>query len=156
MPLYAKLIKEILTNKKKLEDNETITLTTECSGIIQNNMPSKLKDPGSFSIPCIIEKFVIDKAICDLVAIVSLMSLSICEKHKLEEVRPTRMSLQLADHFVKFPIGMLENVPVRICQFYIPINFIIMDIKEDSNIPIILGRPFLSTVGAIINVKKES
>ncbi|XP_050896830.1 uncharacterized protein LOC127103625 [Lathyrus oleraceus] len=70
------------------------------------------------------------------------------------ELRPSRMSVQLTDRSVKFSLGMLENVPVRTDQLYIPTDFIIMDIKEDSNIPIILGRPFLATVGAIINVKK--
>ncbi|XP_050890443.1 uncharacterized protein LOC127095854 [Lathyrus oleraceus] len=65
------------------------------------------------------------------------------------------MSLQLDDHSVRFPVGMLENIPIGIGQFYIPIDFIIMDIKEDSNIPIILGRPFFATVGAIIDVKRE-
>jgi len=70
------------------------------------------------------------------------------------ELRPTRISIQLADCSVKFPVGMLENVPMRIGQLYIPTDFIIMDIKEDSNIPIILGRPFLATAGAIIDVKK--
>ncbi|XP_058746214.1 uncharacterized protein LOC131619091 [Vicia villosa] len=127
MPSYAKFLKEILSNKKKLEDNETVMLTAECSAIIQNNMPPKLKDPGSFSIPCVIGKFVIDKTLCDLGASVSLMPLSIC---------------------------MLENIPVRIGQFYIPTDFIIMDIQEDSNIPIILGRPFLATTGATIDVKR--
>ncbi|XP_058733326.1 uncharacterized protein LOC131604928 [Vicia villosa] len=154
MPSYAKFLKDILSNKKKIVENETVTLSAECSAIIQNNMPPKLKDPGSFSIPCVIGKFVIDKALCDLGASVSLMPLSICEKLKLGELRPTRMSLQLADRSVKFPVGMLENVPVRIGQFYIPTDFIIMDIKEDPNIPIILGRPFLATAGAIIDVKK--
>ncbi|XP_058783187.1 uncharacterized protein LOC131657848 [Vicia villosa] len=124
MPSYAKFLKEILSNKKKIVENETVTLTAEY------------------------------KALCDLGASVSLMPLSICEKLKLGELRPTRMSLQLADRSVKFPVGMLENVPVRIGQFYIPTDFIIMDIKEDSNIPIILGRPFLATAGAIIDVKK--
>ncbi|XP_050914787.1 uncharacterized protein LOC127129692 [Lathyrus oleraceus] len=95
MPSYAKFLKEILSNKKKIEDNEIFTLTAECSAIIQNNTPSKMKDP--------------------------------C---------------------------MLENILVRIGQFYIPTDFIIMDIKEDSHIPIILGRPFLATDGAIIDVKK--
>ena len=66
MPSCAKFLKEILSNKKKIEDNETITLTAKCSAIIQNNMPPKLKDPGSFSIPCVIGKFVIDKALCYL------------------------------------------------------------------------------------------
>ncbi|XP_050897109.1 uncharacterized protein LOC127103918 [Lathyrus oleraceus] len=117
-------------------------------------MPHKLKDPGSVSIPCVIGMFVIDKALCDLGASISLMPLSICERIKMGELRPMRMSVQLADRSVKFPVGMLENVSVRIGRFYIPTDFIIMDIKEDSNIPIILGRPFLATVGAIIDVKK--
>lgn len=134
--------------------SETMTLTAKCSALIQNNMPHKLKDPGRFSIPCVIRKFAIDKALCDLGASVSLMPLSICEKLKLGKLRPTRMSLQLDDHSVKFPVGMLENIPIGIGQFYIPTDFIIMDIKEDSNIPIILGRPFFTTVGAIIDVKR--
>ncbi|XP_050897066.1 uncharacterized protein LOC127103868 [Lathyrus oleraceus] len=129
-------------------------LTVECSAIIQNNIPPKLKDPGSCSIPCVIGKFIIDKALCYLGASVSLMPLSTCGKLNLGELRPTKMSLQLADCSVKFPVGMPENVPVRIGQFYIPIDFVIMDIKEDSHIPIILGRPFLATARAIIDVKK--
>ncbi|XP_050897678.1 uncharacterized protein LOC127104536 [Lathyrus oleraceus] len=151
---YAKFLKEILSNKKKLEDDETMTLNTECSDIIQNNMPPKLKEPGSFSIPCVIGMFVIDRALCDLEVSVSLMPLSINERLKLGELRPTRMYLQLADRSAKYPIGMLENIPVQVGQFFIPTNFIIMDIKEDSNIPAILGRPFLATVGAIIDVKR--
>ncbi|XP_050893955.1 uncharacterized protein LOC127100728 [Lathyrus oleraceus] len=145
---------KILSNKKKLKDDKIVILTAECSAIIQNNMPPKLKGPGSFSIPRVIEKFIIDKAICDLGAIFSLMPLSTCEKLNLGELRPTKISLQLADRSVKFPTGMLENIPVRIGQFYIPTDFVIMDIKEDSHIPIILGRPFLATAGAIIDVKK--
>ena len=75
MPSYAKFLKEILSNKKKLEDIETVMLTVECSIIIQNNMPFKLKDTGSFSIPCVIGNFVIDKTLCDLGAIIILMAL---------------------------------------------------------------------------------
>ncbi|XP_058784693.1 uncharacterized protein LOC131659532 [Vicia villosa] len=154
IPSYANFLKEILSNKKKLEDNETVMLTAKCSAIIQNNMPPKLKDPGSFAILCVIGKFIIDKALYDLGVSVSLMPLSICEKLQSGELIPTRMSLQLANRSVKYPVGMLENIPVRICQFYIPTDFIIMDIHEDSNIPIILGRPFLATAGAIIDVKR--
>ncbi|XP_050893373.1 uncharacterized protein LOC127099956 [Lathyrus oleraceus] len=116
MHSYSKFLKEILSNKKKLKDDETVMLTAESNAIIQNNMPPKLKDPG--------------------------------------ELRPTKISLQLVDRPIKFPVGMLENIPVRIRQFYIPTDFVIMDIKEDSHIPIILGRPSLATVGAIIDVKK--
>ncbi|XP_058726313.1 uncharacterized protein LOC131597646 [Vicia villosa] len=129
-------------------------LTAECNGIIQNNMPPKLKDPGSFSILYVIGKMIIDKALCDLSASVSLMPLSICKKLNLGELKPTRMSFQLAGRSVKYPVGMLENIHVQLGQFYIPTDFIIMDIQEDSNIPVILGRPFLATVGAIIDVKR--
>ncbi|XP_050889660.1 uncharacterized protein LOC127094946 [Lathyrus oleraceus] len=114
MPSYAKFLKEILSNKKNLGDNETVMLTAECSAIIQNNMPPKLKDPSGFSIPRVIDKFIIDKALCDLGASVSLMPLSTCEKLNLGELRPTKMSLQLVDRSVKFLIGMLESVHVRI------------------------------------------
>lgn len=144
MPSYAKFLKEILSNKKKFEDDKTVMLTAECSATIQNNMPHKLKDPGSFSIPCIIGNFIIDKALYDLGANVSLMPLSTCKKLNLGELRLMKMSLQLADRSVKFPIG----------QFYIPTDFVIMDIKEVYHIHIILGRPFLATAGAIIDVKK--
>ncbi|XP_045791275.1 uncharacterized protein LOC123885979 [Trifolium pratense] len=154
IPSYAKFLKDILTNKKKIEEEETVMLTAECSSILQNNMPPKLKDPGSFSIPCVIGKHVIDRALCDLGASISLMPMPIYEKLKLGELRPTKMSIQFADRSVKYPLGILENVPVRIGQFFIPTDFIVMDIREDSNTPIILGRPFLATAGAIIDVKK--
>ncbi|XP_050875601.1 uncharacterized protein LOC127079235 [Lathyrus oleraceus] len=128
MPSYAKILKEILSNKKKLEDNKIVMLTAECIAIIQNNMPPKLKDPGSFSIPCVIRKFIIDKALCDLRAIVGLMPLSTCEKLNLGKLRPTKMSLQLADRYVKFPIGLPH--------------------------PYYFRKALLATVEAIIDVKK--
>ncbi|MCH99064.1 hypothetical protein A2U01_0020075 [Trifolium medium] len=64
------------------------------------------------------------------------------------------MSLQLAGRSIKYPLGILENVPVRIGQLYIPTDFVIMDIREDVDIPILLGRPFLATAGTIIDVKR--
>src|ERR1043165_8840077 len=120
MPSYAKFLKEILSNKKKIEDNEKITLTAKCSAIIQNKMPQKLKDPESFSIPCNIGKFVIDKALCNLGASISVMPLSISKKLDMGELRPTKISVQLEDQLVKYPVRILENVPVQIGQFYIP------------------------------------
>ncbi|XP_050918632.1 uncharacterized protein LOC127136071 [Lathyrus oleraceus] len=154
MRTYAKFLKEILSNKRKLDDDSTIELTEECNAIIQNKMPQKLKDPWSFSIPCVIGKFVIDKALCNLGASVSLMPLLISERLNLGNLKSSRMSLQLADHSVKYPVRILENVPVRIGQMYIPTDFIVMDIKEDSSVPILLGRPFLATAWAIIDVKR--
>jgi len=102
MPTYAKFLKEILSNKRKLEEYETVNLTKECSVIIQNKLPPKLKDSGSFSIPCIIGSEIIKKAMCDLGASVSLMPLSLYERMGIGELKPTRMTLQLEDRSVKY------------------------------------------------------
>ncbi|KAJ9170165.1 hypothetical protein P3X46_018293 [Hevea brasiliensis] len=93
MPSYAKFLNEILSNKKKLEEFETVALTEESNAILQNKLPPKLKDPGSFSMPCHIGDISIDKALCDLGASVSLMPLSIYEKVKIGEMKPTTISL---------------------------------------------------------------
>ncbi|XP_020258189.1 uncharacterized protein LOC109834561 [Asparagus officinalis] len=153
MPSYAKFLKEILSNKRKLEEYETVALTEECSAIIQNKLPPKLKDPGSFSIPCVIGNVSINRALCDLGASVSLMPMSIYKKLGIGDLKPTTISLQLADRSVKYPVGILEDVPIQVGKFFIPVDFVILEIEEDSNIPIILGRPFLATAGAIIDVK---
>ncbi|XP_058003695.1 uncharacterized protein LOC131180099 [Hevea brasiliensis] len=153
MPSYIKFLKEILSKKKRLKNYETVALTEECSAILQNKLPSKLKDPGSFSMPCLIGNMNIDKALCDLRASVSLMPLCICEKLNVGELRPITISLQLANRSVKYPVGILENIPIKVGKFFIPVDFIILEMEEDVQIPIILGRPFLATAGAIIDIK---
>ncbi|XP_057985296.1 uncharacterized protein LOC131170252 [Hevea brasiliensis] len=84
-------------------------ISKECSAILQNKLPPKLKDPGSFSIPYLIGDMRIDKALCDLIASVSLMPLSVCQKLEVGELKPITISLQLADRSVKYPAGILKN-----------------------------------------------
>ncbi|XP_021748570.1 uncharacterized protein LOC110714371 [Chenopodium quinoa] len=154
MPSYAKFLKDMLSNKKKLEENTTVALNAECSAILQNTLPKKLGDPDSYLIPVKLGDIKINRALCDLGASVSLMPLSICKKLQMGELKPTRISLQLADRSVKFPLGVLEDVPLRVGKFFIPCDFVVMEMDEDVNVPIILGRPFLATAGAIIDMKK--
>ena len=113
MPSYAKFLKEILSNKRKLEEDETIALTEECV-TIQNKLPTKLKDSDSFSIPYLIGNVSINHALGDLASSVSLMPLSMCEKLELGEMRPITISLQLADYSVKYSVGVLEDVPTKV------------------------------------------
>ncbi|XP_058008220.1 uncharacterized protein LOC131182883 [Hevea brasiliensis] len=153
MPSYTKFLKEILSKKRWLEDYETVALIKECSAILQNKLPPKLKDPGNFFIPCLISNMNIDKALCDLGASVSLMPLSICQKLDVGELKPITISLQLANRSVKYPIGILENIPIKIEKFIILIDFVVLEIEKDVQILIILGRPFLGIIGAIIDVK---
>ncbi|KAL5583050.1 hypothetical protein UlMin_015492 [Ulmus minor] len=152
MPKYAKFLKEVLSNKRRLEANEKVMLTEECRAILQRKIPPKLKDPGSFTIPCTIGDFEFDKVLCDLGASINLMPLSIFRKLSLGEVKPTTVSLQLADRSIKHPRGIIEDVLVKVDKFIFPADFIVLDMEEDREVPLILGRPFLATGRTLIDV----
>ncbi|GJZ64895.1 DNA-directed DNA polymerase [Tanacetum coccineum] len=152
MPKYAKFLKGLLSNKARLEEACTITMNERCSAVLLNKLPSKEKDPGSFTIPCDIGHLHIDNALADLGASISLMPYTMYEKLGLGEPKPTRMSLELADRSIQYPRGIAEDVLIKIDKFILPIDFVILDMREDSRIPIILGRPFLATARAMIDV----
>ncbi|XP_057719796.1 uncharacterized protein LOC130934223 [Arachis stenosperma] len=154
MPLYAKFLKELMTRKRNWGEKETIVLTEECNAIIQKKLPQKMKDLGSFQIPCIIGDIHIEKALCDLGASINLMSLTMMRRIKIEIAKPTRMALQLADRTFKFPHGVVEDLLVKVGKFIFPVDFVVLDMEEEANTSIILGRPFLATAGAIIDVQK--
>lgn len=150
IPSYAKFLKDILIYKRKLDDLKPL----EFNSITENKQAKKEKDPEIFSIPCVLGNHIIDKALLNLGANVSLMPLAVCNRLNLRDMQPTRISPKLVDQSVKYPIGILKDIPVRIRQLYIPTDFVVMDIKEDDEIAILLGRPFLSTIGAIIDVNR--
>ncbi|KAG8499030.1 hypothetical protein CXB51_005405 [Gossypium anomalum] len=101
-----KILKDLLTNKRKFEDFSTVELNEECSAILQNKLPTKLKDPGSFTIPCLIGSLNVENALTDLGASINLMPYKMFKQLGLEEPKPTRMSIQLADRSVKY-LGVL-------------------------------------------------
>ncbi|KAF5451909.1 hypothetical protein F2P56_026965 [Juglans regia] len=152
MPKYAKFLKDILSNKQKLEEHMIVMLTEESSTILQKKLPPKLKDPGSFTIPCTIGNSYFDKVLCDLGASINLMPLSVFRKLGVGEVNPTTIFLQLADRSIKYPRGLIEDVLVKVDKFIFPADFIVLDIKEDKVIPLILGNPFLAMRRTLIDV----
>ena len=93
IPTYVKFMKDILSKKRRLKNYETIALTEECSAIIQKKLPQKLKDLGSFTIPCTIGNVVFERALCDLGASINLMPLSIFRRLGLGEAKPTTVTL---------------------------------------------------------------
>ena len=153
IPLYAKFLKDILSKKRKIEDDETIALTRECIVVIQKKLPPKLKDPGSFSIPCVIGNETIEKTMFDLGASDFLLPLYLFKRFSIGELKPTRITLQLVDRSIIYLVGILEDIPIKVGKIYIPTDFVVVDIEEDSQIPILLGRSFLATAGVIIDVK---
>ena len=152
MPRYAKFLKDLLSNKTKLEEISIITIGAGCSAILQNKQLKKLKDPGSFTIPCLIGDLPVEKALADLGASINLMPYSLFKKLGLGEPKPTQMSLQLANWLVKCPKGVIEDVLVKVESFIFPVDFVIMDMDVDIEVSLILGRPFLATARAIIDV----
>ncbi|KAH9668785.1 hypothetical protein KPL70_021515 [Citrus sinensis] len=113
MPLHAKFMKEILSNKRKFEEHETVMLTEDCTAILKNKLPPKLKDPGSFNIPYTIGNTYFDKVLCDL------------------------------DRSIKYPRGIVEDMLVKVDKFIFPADVIVLDMAEDIELPLILDRPFL-------------
>ena len=109
-----------------------MALTEECSALIQKKLPPKLEDPGSFSISYWIRNISFERALCDLSADVSLMSLSVCKKLEMGELKSTMISLQLANCSIKHPIGILEDVPIKVGKFFIPTDFVVLEMEEDS------------------------
>ena len=154
MPIYVKFMKDILSQKRRLADFKTVNLTEECSAILQRKLPQKLKDPGGFTIPCTIGNAIFERALCDLGASINLMPLSIFKRLGLGEARPTTVTLQLADRSLKHLRGVIEDVLVKVDKFIFPANFIVLDMEEDKEIPIILGRPFLATGRVMIDVQR--
>ncbi|GKB72192.1 hypothetical protein Tco_0933604 [Tanacetum coccineum] len=121
---------------------------------MDKSKPRKEKDPGSFTLPCFINNVCFNNALVDLGASVSVMPLSTYLNLGLGELAHTKLTVELADRIVKYPKGIAENVLVGISKFVFPIDFIILDMPKDIKVPLILGKPFLSTTRAKIDVFK--
>ncbi|XP_061351437.1 uncharacterized protein LOC133296459 [Gastrolobium bilobum] len=139
MPHYAKFMKDLLSKKRKLKDGETLALTDECSALIQKKLPPKLKDLGSFSISIAIGNVEVGKTLCDLGESINLMPLSVCRALRIDKLKDTNVILHLADRSIKRPEGLVEDVLVK---------------EEDTEGPLLLGRPFLATARSLIDVEQ--
>ena len=154
---YANFLKDLCTIKKGLDIEKKAFLTEQVSAIIKRKYPVKYRDPGSATISVNICGNCIDKSLLDLGASVNLMPYSVYKQLGLGELKPTNITLSLADRSVKIPKGIVEDVLVKIDKFYYPVDFVVLDTKpiasEPNHLPIILGRPFLATANAIINCR---
>ncbi|XP_015573020.1 uncharacterized protein LOC107261032 [Ricinus communis] len=152
MPKYGKFLKELLSNKRKLEQVSMVQLSKKSSTIIQKRLPKKLKDPGSFTIPCFIGNLNVDNTLADLGASISAMPYNLFTKLGLGEPKPTLMSIQLADTSIVYPRGIIEDLLVKVQEFIFLMDFMVINMDETVNVSPILGRPFLAIARAIIDV----
>ncbi|XP_026459381.1 uncharacterized protein LOC113360044 [Papaver somniferum] len=157
IPMYAKFLKDMCTVKRNLDIQKRAFLAEQVSSIITQKTLPKYKDPGCPTIACTIGEHKIEHALLDLGASVNLLPYSMYEQLGLGNLKPTNVTLQLADRSIKIPRGVVEDILVQIDSFIYPVDFIILDTQPvadpSGQIPIILGRPFLATANVIINCR---
>ena len=154
MPQYAKFMKDILSKKRKSTEEGIVSLTATYSAVIQKTLLEKRQDPGSFTIPCKIGDADMGKVLCDFGASINLMPLSIAQRLSLGELTPTAITLQMEDRTLAHPEGILEDVLIKVRIFVFLVDFVVINMEEDKQVPLLLGRPFLATGATLIDVKK--
>ncbi|XP_070009905.1 uncharacterized protein [Nicotiana sylvestris] len=148
---YAKFMKDLVTKKRSI-DYETIKMTHQASAIVHLIAPN-IEDPDAFTIPCTIGSADFAKALCDLGAGINLMPYSVFKTLGIGQPRATSMRLQMADITMKRPLGIIDYVLVRVDKFILPVDFVILDCEVDYEELIILGRHFLATGKALVDVE---
>nr|GEV47453.1 reverse transcriptase domain-containing protein [Tanacetum cinerariifolium] len=148
------MLKALLSNKEKLQELANTPLNENYSAVILKKLPKKLRDPGKFLIPCGFSELKC-KALADLGACINLMPLSVWKKLGLPDLIPTRMTLELANRAFCTPDGIARDVIIPVGKFTFPADFVVVDYESDPRIPLILGRPFLRTARALIDVHGE-
>nr|GEZ51247.1 reverse transcriptase domain-containing protein [Tanacetum cinerariifolium] len=151
---YVKMLKALLFNKEKLLELANTPLNENCSAVILKKLPEKLGDPGKFLISCGFSELKC-KALADLGASINLMPLSVWKKLGLPELISTRMTLELANRAICTLAKIARDVFVPVGKFTFPADFVIVNYESDPRVPLILGRPFLRTAHALIDVYGE-
>nr|GEU71215.1 reverse transcriptase domain-containing protein [Tanacetum cinerariifolium] len=154
VPPPPKMLKALLSNKEKLKELANTPLNENCSAIILKKLPERLGDPRKFLIPCGFNELKC-KALANLGASINLMPLSVWKKLGLPELISTRMTLELANCSICTPAGITRDVFVPVGKFTFPADFLIVAYETDPRVPFILGRPFLRTARALIDVYGE-
>jgi hypothetical protein len=154
VPTYSHYFKDILANKYEIPTLgvDHVKMSEQCSAAIANGL-KKQKDPGCPTIPCSIGSFKFEKSLCDLGASVSVMPRDVFRKVRLP-LEPTDMCLELGDNSIRYLLGIAEDVPVKVGHHFIPVDFVVLEMGEREKPLLILGRPFLKTMGATIDVGK--
>nr|GEW59508.1 reverse transcriptase domain-containing protein [Tanacetum cinerariifolium] len=155
MPKFASTIKSLLANKDKHFELANVPLNENCSAMLLKKLPKKLGDPGKFLIPCNFPGMEVCHALADLGASINLMPLPIWKKLSLPKLTPTWMTLEVEDRSITRPKGVAEDVFVKVGKFHFPTDFVVVDFKANPRVPLILGRSFLRTSRALIDVYGE-
>ncbi|GJU92352.1 reverse transcriptase domain-containing protein [Tanacetum coccineum] len=153
---YAKQMKDLVENKPRTDEEKEIKMNPRCSALLQNHLPPKEQDPGSFILPCSIGKLDFKNALADLGASISIMPFSMYKRLGIGKLEPINMIIEMADNTKCTPKGIVENLLIKIDKFIFPVDFVILDMVEDIRMPIILERPLLATTHAKVDIFRKS
>ncbi|KAM2147153.1 hypothetical protein ACFX1Q_003926 [Malus domestica] len=157
VPRYAKFLKELCTSRRRISNKEVVQVSENVSAMLQRKLPPKCKDPGSFTIPCVIGKTKFEQCMLDLGASINVMPYSIYASMNLGELKNDGVIIQLADRSNAYPKGVLEDVLVQVGNLIFPADFYVLDMEDSpysTPLPILLGRPFMKTAQTKIDVAK--
>ncbi|CAN6583778.1 unnamed protein product [Malus baccata var. baccata] len=155
VPRYAKFLKELCTTRKRMSTKEVVKVGENVSAILQRKLPPKCKDPGSFTIPCVIGNTRFESAMLDLGASINVMPYSIYASMNLGALKNDGVIIQLADRSNAYPKGVLEDVLVQVNHLVFPADFYVLKMDESDHapsLPILLGRPLMKTARTKIDV----
>ncbi|CAN6687755.1 unnamed protein product [Malus baccata var. baccata] len=155
VPRYAKFLKELCTTRKRMSTKEVVKVSENVSAILQRKLPPKCKDPGSFTIPCVIGNTRFESAMLDLGASINVMPYSIYASMNLGALKNDGVIIQLADRSNAYPKRVLEDVLVQVNHLVFPADFYVLEMDESDHapsLPILLGRPFMKTARTKIDV----
>ncbi|KAM2910320.1 hypothetical protein FF1_003197 [Malus domestica] len=157
IPKYAKFLKKLCTTRKRFREKEVVHVSENVSAMLQRKLPPKCKDPGSFTIPCVIGNTRFDSAMLDLGASINVMPYSVYASMNLGELKNDGVIIQLADRSNAYPKGVLEDVLVQVDHLIFPADFYVLDMEDTGHSPpppLLLGRPFMKTAQTKIDVAK--
>nr|GEU47780.1 reverse transcriptase domain-containing protein [Tanacetum cinerariifolium] len=152
MPKFASTLKVLIGNKEKLSKMDRTPLNEHCSAVLLKKLPNKLGDPGKFLIPCDFPGIAECLALVDLGASINLMPFFVWKRLSLPDLTPTCMTLELSNHLISRPVRIAEDVYVKVGSFHFLADFVVIDFDADPQVPLILGRSFLKTKRALIDV----
>ncbi|KAM1978047.1 hypothetical protein ACFX16_014780 [Malus domestica] len=157
IPKYAKFFKKLCTTRKRIREKEVVHVSENVSALLQRKLPPKCKDPGSFTIPCVIGNTRFDHAMLDLGASINVMPYSVYASMNLGKLKNDGVIIQLADRSNAYPKGVLEDVLVQVDHLIFPADFYVLDMEDSTHSPpspLLLGRPFMKTAQTKIDVAK--
>ncbi|CAN6677806.1 unnamed protein product [Malus baccata var. baccata] len=157
IPKYAKFLKKLCTTRKQIRENEVVHVSENVSAMLQRKLPPKCKDPGSFTIPCVIGNTRFEHAMLDLGASINVMPYSVYASMNLGELKNDGVIIQLADRSNAYPKGVLQDVLVQVDHLIFPADFYVLDMEDSTHSPpspLLLGRPFMKTAQTKIDVAK--